>query len=672
MLSYEVFSIITNSMNCKVKIATLTLTGTLAAVGTIRSVGLASKAFNINGNIFINTAFESTLQSTYFTILINGSTDFPIIAKIGANVGGGLRTNGMMSEIPSTSTNVMLFVNLIAGKFISEANINFSLLGINSTTLDFENQDKFLAVTQSNNLMFVGGVLQSYDGVSAVEHGFHIYPENFTATPQGSGGNLSAGQYQYSVDYEWSDNVGQIQRSSTAVPLTVTAVLNDKVVLVIPTLRLTAKKGIRPNVTIVIYRTQANLTDFYRVTSTIAPLANNPLVDTVTFTDILSDSDIAGNELIYTTGNVLDNNGPPACSLICLYQNRVIIGGLEDENLLWFSKNKFENDNFNTIPVEFSDQLTIGCDPRGGAITAIYPIGLNLVIFKKTCIFILNGDGPNDTGGGTTFPDPQLIASDVGCDNPNAIGLYKDGLIFKSDKGIYLLGTDLSTITYIGAPVEKFNNYGITSCSIIPDTNQIVFTTDGDPALVYDYFFGQWSTWTNHQAQDSDIFDGSFIFVKANGQVFVNDETIFTDGGQPISMNLITPNFNFGGIQSYQSVFRVFLLGTYKGPHTLNIAVAYDYNTDYSEHATITPSSNITTWGSDTTWGTSSPWGGGYFIYEFRFDFQFPVCTAIRLQISDSQSSDYNEGFSISALTFEVGVHEGGNRLPAANTVGTQ
>lgn len=191
---------------------------------------------------------------------------------------------------------------------------------------------------------------------------------------------------------------------------------------------------------------------------------------------------------------------------------------------------------------------------------------------------------------------------------------------------------------------------------------------------MYDYYMQQWSTWTNQFAVDGAIFNGNFAYLTANGQVFIQNQNVFTDGSSPIYLSFTTPNLSFAGIQGYQRVFRCFILGTYKGPHTLNVSVAYDYNDSYTQFATVTPNT-ATTWGGPSTpnWGLpdGGAWGGEYQLYEYRIDFKIQKCTAIRLQITDNQSSAYNEGYAISSIVFEVGVMPGGNKLPTTSTYGT-
>lgn len=690
-LTYECPSTTTNPSDQFIKSVILDpIFGTITNVGTLRSVGLASRAFKYNNNIFVNTTHQSNLQSTYFTILLNNEP-FTVVGKVSAQVGGGLITNNMLGNTNQPIAGVFKWANLVKGQYLTADNIGFSLLGVNATTTDFTNINKFNSVTSSNNLLFVGGILQSYDGVSAAEQNFNVCPENISFTVIPGAGALSVGQYEYQVVYAWSDNEGQIQYSTPSSPIIVSCpIVNSAVILKIDTCRLTAKS----NISIKIYRTQANQTVLQEVTNPIVPLKNDSTVDYVIFDDTLADSQITSNATIYTTGGVLPNSAPPSCSLITLYQNRVMIAGLEDKNLIWFSKNKFNNTNFNTIPVEFSALNTIGVDPRGGpkGITALALMDSNLIIFKENAIFLLNGDGPDDTGNGS-FPDPELISSNLGCDNANSIIITKDGLMFQSAKGIWLLDRSFG-LSYIGQGVDDFNSYSISSATLDPNDNLIYFTTTNGPTLVYDYFIGQWSTWTGacNNIIDSVVFEDLFTMVKSNGQVYTQNRNSFIDAvpassvGNPIIMEIVTPWISSGQMLGWQAVFRAYLLGQYKGQHQLSVSIGYNFDSVFLPQNTAlinaTSISGQNTWGSDNAdgyspgytdgyWGSSSVWGGTYQPYQFQINFKQQRCTSFRLKIADSQVSPYTEGYTLNSLNLEMGVFPGGVQLPVTSKVST-
>lgn len=672
-LFYELVGSGSLSYNEKTKFLVIDTAGNLTSSGTLSSVGLASKPWTFGGKLFVGTAYQSTLQATDFTWYIPSTGSPVIVAKETASVGGGLITNGMVAETVNLAYGEYKFANTMAGKLTSEANTLFSLLGVNSTALVFSPSDNFLNTTLANTLLIVGGVLQGYDGVSVTELGFHLYPENVTATAQGSGGNLTAGVVQYQVQFEWTDNSGQIYRSAPSVAQSVTVVNSDSVIVTGPSLRLTGKT----KVSVVIYRTQANGVIFRRVTSTLAPLLNDPTADTWTFTDTLSDAASAANEVNYTTGGILSNVAPPANSLITTYGNRAVLSGMSDRLLSWYSQEVVDNAGTNTIPPQFCQELTIACDPRGGNITALGLLNQTLVLFKASHIFVLSGNGPDATGSNNDFGNPTLISSEIGCINSNSVVITSLGLFFLSARGIYLLDQALN-LTYIGAAVEAFNGLNITASVENGQDNQVIFVSSDGTALVYDHYFHQWSTWTNHPAQDVVIFQNKVCFIRSDGQVWLQNRSKFTDGPTPVYLSWTLPNLSFAGIQGFARVFRCYILGTYKGPHKLLVGVAYDFEDGYSQTATVVPNQVVETWGSDVAWGAGQGWGlpdvwggGGGSIYEFRIDFARQKCTSIRLQVQDSQTSNYNEGYSISSVVFEVGALPGGNRLPASATYGS-
>lgn len=663
-----------SASNQFVKTAVVNQNTTFLIVGPSLSLGIATKPFIYNNNIFINLTYQSPLQSTYFTAFL---TDYPftIVGKVGAQVGGGLRTNGMVAECPTISDGIFLFINLVKGQFISEDNTSFSLLGVNSTIINFNNPNKFNSVTSSNNLLFVGGILQSYDGIAVAEQNFHLFPENIQATVFPYGGALSVGQYQYQVVYAWTDRFGQIQYSGTSIPITVTVtVANSSVILEIDTLRLTSKTG----VIIKIYRTQVNQTTFQEVTSELAPLLNKINVNYVLFTDEVADIDIAGNQTIYTTGGIVSNAAPPSCSMIVIYQDRVMVAGTEDGSQIWFSKNKVNNSNYNTIPVEFSSSLTIGVSQVGGPITALAIMDQNLIIFKESVILVLNGDGPNDEDGGDTFADPQIITKSSGCTNPNSILFTDAGLIYQTPhKGLFLLPRSLAAPSYIGAGVDDIALTNVVSSSTLDQNkNLAIFTTLQGLTMVYDTIISQWSTWTNHEAIDSIVYNGTFTFVKENGNVYVQNPNNFFDGvidgyQIPYNLNVITPWISYSQVLGYQSIFRIFLLGTYKSPHTLSVSVGYNFNSAFTAAGVIN-ATNTNTWGSDGYWGDSTPWGGVWQPYIFQINMPIQKCTSFRFQFNDIQTAPYLEAFAVSSLLFELGQMPQGVRIPVTNKIGVQ
>lgn len=653
---------ISNAAGNFIKENTGSLSGTVGTpVVFVRSVGLASKLFNYNGEFYFTTVFGSPLQSTYFVYSLNKD----IITKMDQDVGGSYTVSSILPTPVQISPGKFVIPNLKKGIILTQDGTAFTSIGVNSTLVDFVSLNNFITTELGNNLQVVGGVLQSYDGVSINEAGFNVFPEGVTSSLVSPGtGNIPNGTYQYSVVYSWFDNQGQQHRSAPSIGLQVVVSGGpSNVQLIIPTLRITKKQ----DVFIEVYRTEAAGTIFYKITSNTALTLNNPTVDTITYADTKTDAQIISGEILYTVSGELDNIAPPPASVIVNWKNRIVLKSTEEENLLLFSKIRQEGK-----PVEFSDQLTISVDPRGGDVSALGVLDDKLIIFKQTSIHFQAGDGPNNLGEQSDFGLPQLITADAGCIDVNSVVQTPVGLIFKSEKGIYLLDRSLS-VQYIGAEVEKFNSHRITAGKLISDANQIRFTTADNFCLVYDYYFQQWSTFTNHEAVGATIYQDKFCFVKSNAQVYKENDTSFKDGSQRIKMKIVSAWMNIAELQGYQRFYKLILLGTYKSKHRLKVKFGYNFNTSFTQEVEINISGTInpTTYGEDTPYGNEDVYGGQFPLYQWRVFPQQQKCQTFRISIEDIMDDVFDESFSISNLRLEVGIKQGSNKLGTDRSVGS-
>lgn len=654
---------IVNSAGNFLKKNTGTQSGTVgSAVVFQRSVGLASKFFSYNGDYFVTTAFSSALQATYFVHSLSGD----IVTKINESVGGGYTSSSLLPTVVQLDTGKFVIPNLKKGQILTENGVVFTSVGVNSTLMDFTSFNNFVTSELGNNLHIVGGLVQSYDGVSVNETNFNVFPEGITSTLVNAGtGTIPNGTYQYSVVYAWIDNQGQTHRSTESIGLEVVVSGGpSNVQLTIPTLRITKKQ----NVFIEVYRTTAAGIIFYKLTSNTSLTANDATVDTITYTDSKTDAQTLTGELLYTTGGVLSNSSPPSSSVITTWKNRIILKSSDEQNVIWFSKIRTEG-----FPVEYSDLLTITVDPIGGDITALHALDDKLIIFKKRSMYLQAGDGPNNLGQQSDFGLPQLITSDVGCVDVNSVVETPVGLVFKSEKGIYLLDRSLS-VNYIGAEVEAFNSSSITSARLVPDTNQIRFTTADNLCLVFDYYFQQWSTFTNHQAVGATLYDGKFCFVKSTGEVYKENSSIFTDGAQRIKLKLVSAWMNLAQLQGYQRLYKLLILGTYKSEHRLLVKFGYNFNSSFTQDCEIDVESVIspTAYGADSPYGSEAVYGGEYPLYQWRIFPKIQKCQSFRISIEDIMDDVFGESFSISNMRMEVGLKQGSNKTESGRSTGTE
>lgn len=662
------------------KTITMTQAGVVGTLTTVsRALGLASKAFYYGGVIYFLAAFNSTNQPTYFLLNLSGK----IIAKL-AYANAALSTSAtsyvpVLSNITLSGSKVYISylvkdqiqsVNKTQGAQVSSA--FFSQAGVNLVIFNFAPASVSTAEI-GNDLHLSGGIFSMYDGYDLVESGFHVWPEPLGVATSGTGGLLIAQQYYYVAVYEWSDNQGNIFRSSGSIPVgQVTSGSTSSNTVNIPTLRLTSKT--KNPVKLTLYRWSTAQQTYYQVTSVISPTFNNTTVDSISFVDTLADTSIIGNPILYTTGGVIENIGAPATDVMALYNSRLFMIDSEDRNLVWFSKQVIES-----TPVEMSDLLTIYVAPTIGAqgdtgpLTTISAMDDKLLLFKSGAIYYLTGKGPDNTGANNDFSDPIFITSTVGCSNPSSIVFVPQGIMFQSDKGIWILGRDLST-SYIGAPVEDYNSATVLSALTVPGTNQVRFTLNTGVTLMYDYYFNQWGAFTGVPALSSTIYKSLHTFIDSFGRVFQENVGSFLDGSKPVLMSFKTGWIALGGLQGFQRAYLMNLAGTYISPHKLSVSVAQDYAPSPSQIVTITPDNYSSVYGSEPLYGSSQYYGGVSDLEQWQVYFKTQKCEAVQIEITEQFDPSYGTvagaGLTLSGLNFVIGVKSGYPRIPDARSVG--
>jgi len=695
-----------------VYVATATYQFSTGTVGTTsvmaRGVGLASKAFVQDETVYVNVIRETELHATYYTMKSDGSVQ----AKISQGQGGSIlnttrkraddstgfynhsATNAnavytipSLSDVPSISATKFLFTSKVQGKIISGTQgvtSYFTLYGVNSSVLDFDNKVVNQTVDMQNNLNIAGGQLKCYDGNVLVEQGFN-YPPNTVVVAQGTG---SAGPfestktYNYVAVYSWTDIQGNVFKSAVSPQASVTCTANVTSVSVnIPPLDLTQKS----DVYVELYRTEGNGTVFYKtmgdntdlLDQTSKPIVNTTDgVDYLLFTDKTSDAKLIANELIYTEGGEVENVSPPSNSLIATFKNRLFLAGLENKLELKYSKIVEENTG-----IGFNDTFRIVMTGLGGDITALKGMDDKLIIFKRNAIFFLSGDGPNNIGEQNTFIEPQLVSSDIGCVEANSVVLTPQGLFFKSNKGIYLLERSL-VLKYIGFPIDDFNNLNITKADIFAKDNEVRFLTSDGFCLVYNYFRGFWSLYDNHRGVSSVVVgdDYYYVHVGPDGNKLYQQNSEFDDAGVPVNMSVETGWINPAGAQSALRIYRMLILGDYFSPHRLKISVAYNYDDTYSQTKIIDVASQTEIYrygdpgrrlestglkkgyygdpgGTTGDYTTAIAYGGKDVMqYQYRLDFVKQKCESFKIKIETVQGAgELGRGINLSQVMFVLG-----------------
>tara|TARA_B100001123_G_scaffold366110_1_gene425546 strand:- start:2170 stop:6033 length:3864 start_codon:yes stop_codon:yes gene_type:complete len=676
-----------------VKKATITTRGTVTA-GALwkRHCGLASHAWIDGEDVHVNVLHQTTLQTMYFTYM----DDATLIAKMLSGFARDLDAGDVhgLPGVQDLGNGVYQWLGgfkkrldtnaLAVGASTATANPVFVTPGLKRFRMDYQSNDTHDMVSIGRTSYFNGGMLWQFDGHRVVEVGFHVFPEGYSATAI-SGSGLPAGDYWYKVYAVYTNANGQVERSAQAAPVKLTTSGgNLKGSVTIPTLAHTRKmssSGIGAEIHFEVYRTTINpssSTPFFKVSSD-DPTAtgdngyvwNTQATDTVSFLDVMTDTDLVKQEVDYAFSGELDNTAPPAPSVIAEGKDRVWLAGFEDTSEIQYSKLRYAGK-----ALTFNDGLKITIPGEGGAIVGLRVLNNNLIVFKRRAIYIVPGDGPGNTGVGR-FGAAQIITGDVGCKSARSIVDSPIGLLFQSDKGIYIL-TKQYGVKYIGAPVEAYNAQTITDAVLSTTRSHIVFMTSAGRALLYDYLFGQWSTFTNHEGNAACMWQDTLCYARNDGRVYRETTTDFTDAGAPVKLRIETAWIKLRQLQGFMRVRRALVLGEFRSRHRLAMDVAYDYE-ELRRRLVFDATGNVaqTTFGDPTSdgdagteedFGYGDPFGSGTTssgmesaVYQFRAHLPVQKCQAVKFYFEDIASigEALAESYEITELMLEVGTKRG-------------
>lgn len=601
---------------------------------------LASKAFTYNGNAFVLIQSYAGTQPTYFlcTTMDGQYNNWLYCAKLFYARGPGFDDVPWISDVVKTGDSQFTMAVARTTRLTSGASNSAREKHINTVTFEMD-PDPLQSVQVGPSMLIGGGIITGYDG-AAQAHGWHMYPEQVaTKTYSPTGGRMDDGYRSFRAQYTRVDRNGEIHRSapSDAYGHTFDAQTTTQkcAITVQNILHGLSNERLGIGSSVEIFRTPAGSSIYFLDTGGFASTGVNE-----------TDVELQLNEILYTSGGEVANIGPPASNILAARKDRVFLVPMDDRVAVWYSKPKIFG-----VAVNFSDTFVLRIEADGDN-TGLAVLDDKVIVFKERAIYFFGGDGPNAQGQGG-FSTVQKIQSDVGCIDSNSIVNIGSGVLFKSHKGIYMVDRSLA-VQYVGAPVEDYNTYTITSATLVEDKNQARFTlSGGQPMLVYDYFHNQWSTYTNHPAKDAVVHDGKFHWLRGegtdNGRVKRETDTFLDAGGFSISAKVRTPWIKLSSIQGFQRIKRAAIMGDFKSHHTLNVKVYVDYNDNTAVQT--------------KAWSTVSNHTAGEPL-EYQFHLKRQKCQSIMFEIWDSSTQDTHESLSLNTISLTCGVKKGLNKLP--------
>lgn len=639
------------------------------------TLGIASRAFDHNGRVFVNLVFSSAavtgasladraqLQDTYFLLRDDGF----LVAKQVASVAGGFNSRGWLPGVAGSSgtyawCGVERRAIILGGKRRS----GYAARAPRDIVLTFDSDEARRVAKLGETLYISGGEILQFDGVELTELGFHIYPWYIVLNPSGAAGSMEDGAYTYKSTWRSDNAKAERDRSTTATALQDTVAGGPghiDVSGIIP-LPVTHKNGIAAEV----WRTLKNPTNdapFFLVTSQDPAITSNPnrylpapiqpsTSSIPTLSDELADADALGLEASPDDGITLEGLAPPAATILIASDTRLFLAGVAgDPDRVWYSKQRSDGE-----VAAFNDALVIPVPRAGGAITSLALLNETLIVFRETAIYALPGDGFDNVGGGTNYGPPRILSTDLGAVSHESVALAPMGLVFKSSKGWYLLDRGFA-LSYIGGPVRDYDSEDVTSVVVIEAQHQVRITSL-ERMLVFDYLVGQWAEWSVDGAASACIWRGAYGYLFSDGDGYFEEQSTYSavNYGYDVETTWIKP----GGSQGDVRVRWFHLLGEYLSTHHIRIRVARDYERDGSGNPSY----------FDDAYWTPTPTtvGGGL---QFRHAPSRQNLTAIKVRVTAVSASNHanppsgGELAKLAALSFEFGLKRPLNRrLPSA------
>lgn len=453
---------------------------------------------------------------------------------------------------------------------------------------------------------------------------------------------MESGQRQYCACAVWTDHNGRTQRSQICPAVTMANVAGLANTVTVPMLHLTerlASFGTSAVASIEFYRTLTNSPTFYRI-ATFRNVANG--ADTI-YRDAAADTDIDGNEELYTTGGVVENWPPIGCNLVASHQGRLFV--VTSDNQVLFTAYSQSGEG-----LAFAAEYQVEAEYIP-SMTALLSLDDKLVMGSATSYAVLTGVGPESTGL-PAYDSPMLISSGVGPTSQRGCARTPDGIVMGTAHGIQMIDRGLS-LQMIGVAIaaDTLATPWYTA-AYHPTAQQVRLSTDSH-VWVQDISLaptpnrvGQWFKWSYCTTLVAMATAAGVLYgLGANGYVYQVDVG-YDDGG--------------AAYQEYVQLAVVAPAGPLAWGRIYQIAVACD--------VALGTAIQLQLVSDDGAYGTDEPVlaasSGG--LQHVRAKPRFGKCSDLKIWIGE-QAATATAGVTIESMALLVGNKGGLGRLPVTH-----
>lgn len=574
-----------------------------------------------------------------------------VVARLGYLEGGHLLYDwATWQRVPGGFTDNGNVLTLPHKRFVADAQTQ----GLEVTTpeqvarADVDFSAAPLGFVEANGLTLLAGACPwVYDGEQLVEEGFHHAPE-FTAATVTAGAGFPLGTMNFCYTVGWEDARGNWHESAPSRSIAVTTTPGNLTV----TFSVFAPPTMRSNARLILYRTPVGASAgsgvYYRAMGTTgAALIDASLIDSTP---------------LYTTGGVLENSPMPACKSLLAHDGRIFWFGSEDGRVFGFSKPVADG-----APPKFNFLQRVRAPDEFGRVAAGMSVDAKLFVFGEKRIGAIFGEGPNDLGEQNGYSPLTTVTSEIGLDwnAPTSLVLEPNGIWFEAPAGLRLLGQNGKLLRHedgqeVGSEVDNYDFNNIVRAVRGPAKQQIRFYTDGGMVLVWDFQWRQWSRFTNHTSTDSCYANGLYyhLTVASPPALLFYDETAYKDlGATPVAPYVELPWLHFAGVQGFQRVYRVSLVGN----------VQYGDTTE-SQTMTVKAGYNYGPVTTEVTADVAPYVTGSHGTFQFQHALLNQKCEALKLAFSWVGKAAASR-LRLTNITLQVGVKKGMFKMPGGSVI---
>lgn len=520
---------------------------------------------------------------------------------------------------------------------------------------DFGHKPDFVNVNGTGYLS--GSVVRAYDGVVLTTAGHLTFPYVISAASATSGSLTPSTTYYGRWYLCYRDAKGNTYRSAALTHSITLGVGEDEIVWTIPAIPLCE----RGDYFWEYYRTVAASTTFYKVATVTSALATARSANLV-YNDTLADS-TADNMLIdpapaYTSSGfgLLDAVPPPNCAGMSQGQDRIWFhGGAVPKNQVAFSKLYQTGD-----ALSWNEGLTHEI-PGLDEVTGVRALNENVVVFRRSGIWLFNGSGQDNLGQGF-FNPAAAVETDTGSLSRHSVVSIPLGIVFHGESGFKLLNRS-NNVVDLGLEVDS--NTQIV-CSAKSSLSRTVRFTANDATYVLDYSDQnkpRWSRWAL-QINGSCEAHGKVYCASEHGVLVENQDT-FTDGPRSYELVLRTGWIPLTNMVGEGRARYWGLVGGWLDSHRLYGKLKYNYNEQFSETFEWRPNEAYTVLDytgnplatltdvnePDSTYGSGTPSWDFHGPYLYSRHFLTSRVASFQLELRDGGPG--NQSFRLAGISVE-------------------